>query len=64
MILIADRLILCGTCGARIGLEKTEVPQESRVITILKDREVVHAFQGETDLVFYCNSRCRDKAKV
>ena len=56
MILIADKQILCGSCGAQIGLEYKTTAD----ILILKNKYVV---SGD-DWIFYCNQKCKDKARV
>jgi hypothetical protein len=61
MILIADKQVLCGSCGARIGLESSMVPGHIATgVLIVKDKYVV---SGD-DWIFYCNQKCKEKASV
>lgn len=60
MILIADKQILCGSCGARIGLEGKQYLDDPCSILMVKDRYVV---SGD-DWIFYCNQKCKDKTRV
>lgn len=62
MILVADKQILCGSCGARIGLEalKGHLPEGVPSVLIVKDKYVV---SGD-DWIFYCNQKCKDKSRV
>lgn len=72
MILTADKLILCGTCGARIGLMSKGIGNAIAAlmggdtsgigaVTLMKDRYIVHDGNCET---FYCNEKCKAKANV
>jgi len=68
MILIADKLILCGSCGERIGLENRHGSSE-RGIVMLKDSFVVadgpiSGTRRDGDLIFFCNEKCKDKTRV
>ena len=58
MILIADKLILCGSCGERIGFQSGKFGQQG--ITILKDRYVV----AGDERIYFCNQQCKDKTRV
>jgi len=60
MILIADKQILCGSCGARIGLEVFKWPGDNFSLLMVKDKYVV---SGD-DWIFYCNQKCKDKSRV
>lgn len=69
MILIADKQIRCGGCGARIGLQHNGFrgltyqgkPLPGRESIMVNDSCVV---TNDDESEFYCNVKCRDKAKV
>lgn len=59
MLIVADKQILCATCGALIGLVRQPggaIP----IATLLKDRYVVFVSADRA----YCNFTCKQKAQV
>jgi hypothetical protein len=54
MLIVADKQILCATCGKLIGLYR-------QPICLLKDRDVA---SSADDKRFYCNPICKEKAQV
>jgi hypothetical protein len=56
MLIVADKQILCGSCGALVGL----FAFHSMNVTLLKDGYVVFVSVKEA----YCNSTCKERAQV
>ena len=55
MLIVADKQILCATCGKLVGLQvvKTQV-------VVVKDSYVVVI----SPKYYFCNSTCRERAQV
>jgi hypothetical protein len=55
VLIVADKQILCGSCGALVGLKYGDWAP------LLKDRCVV---RSADEKVFYCNPKCKQRAQV
>jgi hypothetical protein len=59
VLIVADKQILCATCGALIGLVRQPggaIP----IATLLKDQYVVFLTADRA----YCNIKCKERAQV
>jgi hypothetical protein len=57
VLIVADKQILCATCGKLVGLGIGS-------ITHLKDRYVISVHQGVDEPVLFCNIKCKERAQV
>jgi hypothetical protein len=56
MLIVADKQILCGSCGALVGL-RFELREQT---VVLKDSYVVIV----SPKFYFCNSTCKERAQV
>jgi hypothetical protein len=59
VLIVADKQILCGSCGKLVGLEKRD--DSDTVLFVVKDRYVVATPHPGR---FFCNVTCKERAQV